>query len=65
LRHSRRHTGKILRLSEDLPMVIKLVNSKERIDKLMPRVDKMVAERLVTLENVRVIRYRGDDDGQP
>jgi PII-like signaling protein len=59
--HSRLHTTKILRLSEDLPMVIEIVDSKEKIDELMPHIDEMVHEGLVTLENVRVIQYRGTE----
>lgn len=60
--NSHLHTTKILRLSEDLPMVIEIVDSREKIDELMPHIDEMVQEGLVTLENVRVIRYRGHDD---
>src|SRR5688500_5443794 len=56
--NSRLHTAKILRLSEDLPMVIEIVDSKEEIDELMPHIDEMVREGLVTLEKVRVIKYR-------
>jgi hypothetical protein len=58
--HSRLHTAKILRLSEDLPMVIEIVDAKEKIDELMMHVDAMVNEGLVTLERVRVIKYRAD-----
>ncbi|MEX2117964.1 MAG: DUF190 domain-containing protein [Pirellulales bacterium] len=58
--NSRLHTAKILRLSEDLPMVIEIVDSKEKIDELMPHVDAMVSEGLVTLERVQVIKYRAD-----
>lgn len=57
---SRLHTAKILRLSEDLPMVIEIVDSKEKIDTLMPHIDQMVREGLVTLEKVRVIKYRAE-----
>ncbi len=56
--HSRLHTAKILRLSEDLPMVIEIVDSREKIDELMPYIDEMVQEGLVTLEKVQVIKYR-------
>lgn len=59
--NSRMHTAKILRLSEDLPMVIEIVDSREKIDELLPHIEAMVREGLVTLENVRVIRYRGGD----
>lgn len=55
---SRLHTTKILRLSEDLPMVIEIIDSKEKIDELMPHIDEMVQEGLVTLEPVQVIKYR-------
>ncbi len=57
---SRLHTTKILRLSEDLPIVIEIVDSKEKIDELMPHIDEMVTEGLVTLERVQVIKYRAD-----
>jgi PII-like signaling protein len=56
--NSRLHTAKILRLSEDLPMVIEIVDSKEKIDELMPHIDNMVQEGLVTFERVQVIKYR-------
>ncbi|MBL1216984.1 MAG: DUF190 domain-containing protein [Planctomycetes bacterium] len=55
---SRLHTAKILRLSSDLPIVIEIVDSKEKIDELLVHIDDMVTEGLVTLENVRVYRYR-------
>ena len=55
---SRLHTYKILRLSEDLPMVIEIVDIQERIDALLKEVDEMVKEGLITLEPVRVIKYR-------
>lgn len=54
------HTAKILRLSEDLPMVIEIVDSKDKIDTLMPHIDEMVADGLVTLEPVDVIHYRAN-----
>jgi PII-like signaling protein len=56
--NSHLHTAKILRLSEDLPMVIEIVDAKEKIDELMPHIDEMVQEGLVTLESVEVIQYR-------
>src|SRR5213596_3777727 len=55
--NSRLHTAKILRLSEDLPIVIEIVDSKEKIDELMSHVDEMVQEGLVTLERVQVLKY--------
>jgi len=58
--HSRMHTAKILRLSKDLPIVIEIVDAKEKIDELLPHIDQMVEEGLVTLERVRVIKYRAN-----
>ena len=58
--NSRLHTAKILRLSEDLPMIIEIVDAKEKIDELMPHIDEMVQEGLVTLERVQVIKYRAN-----
>ena len=55
--HSRLHTVKILRLSEDLPVVIEIVDSEEKIKSLLPHIDEMVNEGLVTLEKVHVIKY--------
>src|SRR5206468_11941792 len=60
-RHSVMHTAKILRLSEDLPMVIEIADSLEKIEAFLPILDQMVAEGLVTLEQVRVIHYRSDN----
>src|SRR5438552_16816439 len=57
--NSRLHTTKILRLSEDLPMIVEVVDSKEKIDALLPEIDAMVQEGLVRLEKVTVIKYRG------
>jgi uncharacterized protein len=56
---SRIHTAKILRLSEDLPVVVEIVDSAEKIATLLPFIDEMVVEGLVTLEDIRVIQYRG------
>ena len=52
------HLAKILRLSEDLPVVIELVDTEENLNKLMPFIDENVTEGLVTMEKVRVIKYR-------
>ena len=57
-RHSVMHTAKILRLSEDLPMIVEIVDSLEKIEAFLPILDTMVPEGLVTLEQVRVIHYR-------
>jgi hypothetical protein len=51
------HTSHILRLSEDLPVVIEVVDSQAKIDELLPILDEMVDEGLVTLEKVRVLKY--------
>ncbi len=56
--HSRMHTAKILRLSEDLPIIVEIVDSKDKIDEVLPHIDQMVQEGLVTLERVQVIKYR-------
>lgn len=53
------HSTAILRLSGDLPVVIEIVDRAERIDALLPLLDEMVETGLVTLENVRIISYRG------
>lgn len=55
---SHMHTAKILRLSEDLPIVIEIVDSEEKINKFLPNLDEMVQEGLITLEKVNVIIYR-------
>jgi PII-like signaling protein len=55
---SRVHSAKILRLSEDLPVVIEIVDTEDNLNKLMPFIDENVTEGLVTMEKVRVIKYR-------
>ena len=55
---SRLHTAKILRLSLDLPLVIEIVDSEEKIQSFLPVLDKMMGGGLVTLEKVKVIEYR-------
>jgi uncharacterized protein len=52
------HTEKVLRLSQDLPVVIECVETTERIEGILPRLDEMIGGGLVTLEKVRVILYR-------
>lgn len=56
--HSKIHTTKILRLSEDLPLVVEIVDSPEKIEAFLPQLDKMIDEGLVTLEKVQVLVYR-------
>ena len=55
------HTARILRLSEDLPMVIEVADTAERIEAIMPRIDEMVSDGLVTLERVEVVTYRAQE----
>lgn len=52
------HTDKILRLSQDLPIVIEVVEDSQRIEEVLPKLDEMVGGGLITLEKVRVILYR-------
>jgi uncharacterized protein len=54
---SRLHTTKILRLSEDLPLVIEIVDSEEKINGFLPVLDGMMSSGLVTLEKVQVLQY--------
>lgn len=56
--HSRLHTAKILRLSEDLPIVVEIVDGLEKIEAFMPIVDQAIDEGLATLERVKVRFYR-------
>jgi len=55
---SRLHTAKLLRLSEDLPVVVEIVDTEENLNKLLPFLDEAVQEGLVTLERARIIKYR-------
>ena len=57
---SRLHTAKILRLSEDLPIVVEIVDSEAKIDAFLPVLDAMMQSGLVTLEKVRVLQYGAD-----
>jgi len=57
-RNSILHTAKILRLSEDLPMVVEIVDSLEKVEAFMPQLDEMIKDGLVTLEAVKVIQYK-------
>ena len=51
------HTAGILRMSSDLPLVIEVVDSEERLEAVLPEIDRMMSGGLVTMEKVRVIRY--------
>jgi uncharacterized protein len=55
---SRIHTAKILRLSMDLPLVIEIVDSEEKVKAFLPELEKMIGGGLVTLEKIKVIHYR-------
>ncbi|MGH3094086.1 MAG: DUF190 domain-containing protein [Gaiellaceae bacterium] len=56
---SRLHTSRILRLSEDLPVVIEIVDTADRIERVLPMLDEMVGEGMVTVERVHIVAYRG------
>jgi PII-like signaling protein len=57
-KHSILHTAKILRLSEDLPMVIEIVDSREKVDEFLPLLSEMIKDGMVTLERVTVLHTR-------
>jgi PII-like signaling protein len=59
-KHSVLHTAKILRLSEDLPMIVEIVDSLEKIESFLPLLDEMISDGLVTLERVKVIHYKAN-----
>jgi uncharacterized protein len=59
------HTTRLLRLSEDLPLVIEVVDTEENIARVLPVLDEMMADGLVTLERVEVITYRAGNDAGP
>jgi PII-like signaling protein len=59
---SHMHTAKILRLSMDLPIVIEIVDSEEKINSFLPMLDKMIGGGLVTLEKVKVLHHRSNED---
>jgi len=56
--HSRIHTAHVLRLSEDLPIIIEVVDRADRIDKVLPKLDEMVSEGLIVIAPVEVVVYR-------
>ncbi len=60
--HSVVHTSHILRLSQDLPVIIEVVDSDEKVQELLPILDEMVHEGLVTMEKVRVLKYVAKGD---
>jgi PII-like signaling protein len=56
------HTARILRLSEDLPVVIEIVDTAERIDRVLPLLDEMIQEGMVTVEQVQILAYRSSSE---
>jgi len=56
--NSRMHTAKVLRLSEDLPVIVEIVDTEDNLNKIIPFLDETVKEGLITLEKARVIKYR-------
>ena len=58
---SRLHTAKYLRLSTDLPLVIEIVDSEAYINRLLPFLDEVIGEGLITMEKVRIFRYQGNE----
>ena len=61
---SRLHTTKILRLSYDLPLVIEIVDAEEKINSFLPILNQMMKGGLITLEKVRVIEYRANQENE-
>jgi PII-like signaling protein len=59
---SRVHTSKIIRLSMDLPLVIEIVDSEQKINEFLPVLEGMIGGGLVTLEKVQVVHYRSGED---
>jgi hypothetical protein len=62
-RSSHLHTSKVLRLSEDLPIIIEVVDAQDKIDAFLPELEKLMGSGLVTIENVKVLRY-GDGEAK-
>lgn len=60
--HSRIHTANILRLSDDLPVVVEIVDRPDRIDGFLPILDEMVEEGMVTVETVHIVAYRSGEE---
>ena len=57
-KHSILHTAKILRLSEDLPMVIEIVDTQAKINEFLPLLSEMINDGMVTLEPIKVLQYK-------
>ena len=60
--HAHLHTTRLLRLSEDLPILIEIIDREERLRAVLPELDRMVNDGLITLERVQVVAYRGPAD---
>lgn len=60
--NSRVHTAKLLQLSEDLPVIVEIVDVEEKLNTIIPFLDEVVKEGLITLERVRIIKYRHSDE---
>jgi uncharacterized protein len=58
--HSRIHSAHLLQLSQDLPVIVEIVDSQEHLDGILPEVEKLMSGGLITLEKARVIRYSPD-----
>jgi PII-like signaling protein len=56
--HSRIHTAKLLALSEDMPVVVEIVDTEEKLNSLLPFLDEIMKDGMVTIEKAKVIRYR-------
>lgn len=62
--NSRIHTSRILRLSQDLPVVVEIVDTKEKIDEFLPELDTLITEGMVTIEKAEVLFYRHSSRGR-
>ena len=60
---SRIHTSKFLRLSQDLPVVVEIINSQEKIERFLPVLDGMMASGLITMERAEVLQYGAEEAG--
>jgi PII-like signaling protein len=61
---SRLHTSKILRLSDDLPIVVEIVDSEEKISHLLPFLDEVVADGMTTMEDIQILKYKGRESSK-
>jgi PII-like signaling protein len=61
--HSRLHTAKLLELSQDLPIIVEIVDAPEKIEAFMPDLEKMVGDGLITIESAEVLLYRSRQSG--